>query len=155
MSDHNGHTQTLPASFEVRVLRQDAPGQASYWQVHRVPRERDECRGAHFKPEFAPPGIAATDPVERRRLAEAWCDEFEKNMRRWLKSTIAVLDSSGEPQLSYEDVDTSLVPPRPRLYGLVGAEMIEQVWDERQRAKPPAMTDGNGAATIGAKAATF
>src|SRR5437868_6937270 len=41
MSDHNGHPPTLPASFEVRVLRQDAPGQASYWQVHRVPRERD------------------------------------------------------------------------------------------------------------------
>ena len=38
----------------------------------------------------------------------------------------------GEPTLSYEDVDTSLIPPRPRLYGLVGAEMIEEVWKERQ-----------------------
>ena len=28
---------------------------------------RDECRGAHYKPEFAMPEIAATDPAERRR----------------------------------------------------------------------------------------
>ncbi len=42
MSDHNGHAENkLPASFEVRVLRQDGPGQPSYWQVHRVARERD------------------------------------------------------------------------------------------------------------------
>jgi succinate dehydrogenase / fumarate reductase flavoprotein subunit len=33
--------------------------------------------------------------------------------------------------LAYEEVDTSLIPPRPRLYGLVGAEVIEQVWSER------------------------
>ena len=63
--------------------------------------------------------------------AEAWCDRFEENNRKWLKSTIAVLGPDGEPQLSYEDVDTSLIPPRPRLYGLVGGEVIEQVWKER------------------------
>jgi succinate dehydrogenase / fumarate reductase flavoprotein subunit len=108
-------------------------------------RARDECRGAHFKPEFAPPGVEAGDPTERRRLAEAWCDDFEANTRKWLKSTIATLDSRGEPQLTYEDVDTSLIPPRPRLYGLVGAEVIEQVWNERQAKKHPAATDGNGA----------
>ena len=28
--------------------------------------QRYECRGAHFKPEFSMPGIAATDPVEKR-----------------------------------------------------------------------------------------
>ena len=39
-------------------------------------RQRDECRGAHFKPEFAMPGIEATDPAERRRLAERWCDRI-------------------------------------------------------------------------------
>ena len=38
------------------------------------------------------------------------------------------------PSLAYEDVDTSLIPPRPRLYGLVGAEVIEQVWSERAAA---------------------
>src|SRR5690606_327960 len=75
--------------------------------------QRDECRGAHFKPEFAMPGIEATETAERRREAEAWCDTFEERTKKWLKTTVAELDSSGEPQLSYEDVDTSLIRPRP------------------------------------------
>ena len=115
-------------------------------------RARDECRGAHFKPEFAPPGVEASDPTERRRLAEQWCDNFEANTRKWLKSTIATSDSSGEPQLAYEDIDTSLIPPRPRLYGLVGAELIEQIWNQRQANKQPAASDGNGAPAIPAAA---
>jgi succinate dehydrogenase / fumarate reductase, flavoprotein subunit len=99
---------------------------------------RDECRGAHYKPEFAFPGIEATDPGERRRLAEEWCDRFEANTRRWLKTTVATQGVDGEPRLAYEDVDTSIIPPRPRLYGLVGADVIEQVWKERQRARTEA-----------------
>ena len=103
---------------------------------------RDECRGAHYKPAFAMPGIAATDPVGKRREAEAWCDRFEENTRKWLKSTIARHGADGHPQISYEDIDTSLIPPRPRLYGLVGGDVIEEVWKERsQRAA------GNAAAT--------
>ncbi|RMF98717.1 MAG: FAD-binding protein, partial [Planctomycetota bacterium] len=98
-------------------------------------RLRDECRGAHYKPEFAMPEIHTDDPAEARRQAEAWCDRFEENNRRWLKSTIAVLNSDGDPEISYEEVDTSLIPPRPRLYGLVGAEVIEEVWQERQTAR--------------------
>jgi len=93
---------------------------------------RDECRGAHYKPEFAMPGIDADDPAERHRQAEKWCDAFDAKNKKWLKTTIATIDKSGEPTLSYEDVDTSLIPPRPRLYGLVGAEVIEEVWRERQ-----------------------
>jgi succinate dehydrogenase / fumarate reductase flavoprotein subunit len=93
---------------------------------------RDECRGAHFKPEFVMPGVDAEDPAEKRRQAESWCDAFEAKNNKWLKSTIATFDKAGEPSLSYEDVDTSLIPPRPRLYGLVGAELIEEVWKERQ-----------------------
>jgi succinate dehydrogenase / fumarate reductase flavoprotein subunit len=106
---------------------------------------RDECRGAHFKPDFALPGLTSTSPAERRHEAQLWCDQFEANTQKWLKSTIATLSADGEPQLSYEDVDTSLISPRPRLYGLVGAEVIEEVWKERQAAKSPAATDGNGA----------
>ena len=30
-----------PRSFDVRVLRQDGPGEASYWERHRVEREPD------------------------------------------------------------------------------------------------------------------
>ncbi|NQT41636.1 MAG: succinate dehydrogenase flavoprotein subunit [Planctomycetes bacterium] len=93
---------------------------------------RDECRGSHYKPEFAMPAVDADEPLARRRQAEAWCDRFEANNRQWLKSTIAVLDSGGEPELSYEEVDTSLIPPRPRLYGVVGGEEIEEVWKQRQ-----------------------
>jgi succinate dehydrogenase / fumarate reductase flavoprotein subunit len=114
---------------------------------------RDECRGAHFKPDFAMPGIVATDPTERRREAEAWCDRFEENNRKWLKSTIAELGPDGEPRLSYDDVDTSLIPPRPRLYGLVGAEVIEEVWKERQSRHAHASGDGNGAKRVAATAA--
>ncbi|HEX5444469.1 MAG TPA: FAD-binding protein, partial [Pirellulales bacterium] len=117
--------------------------------------QRDECRGAHYKPEFAFPGLTATSAAEHRREAEAWCDQFEANTKKWLKSTIAVWNgASGEPELTYEEVDTSLLPPRPRLYGLVGAEIIEEVWKQRQASRPqPTATDGNGAATKTAAAA--
>jgi succinate dehydrogenase / fumarate reductase flavoprotein subunit len=106
--------------------------------------QRDECRGAHYKPEFALPGLTATSPAEHRREAEIWCDRFEANTKKWLKSTIATL-KDGEPELTYDDVDTSLIPPRPRLYGLVGAEMIEEVWKQRQAGKSQPASDGNGA----------
>lgn len=93
---------------------------------------RDECRGSHYKPEFAMPALDATDPAERRRQAQQWCERFAENNRKWLRSTIATLSPDGEPQLSYEDVNTSLIPPRPRLYGVVGGEIIEEVWKQRE-----------------------
>lgn len=98
--------------------------------------QRDECRGAHYKPDFAKPSLKSEDPIERRAEAEAWCDEFQANNERYLKSTIATYDpESRSVSLAYEDVDTSSIPPRPRLYGLVGAEAIEQVWNERAAAQ--------------------
>ena len=93
---------------------------------------RDECRGAHYKPEFAMPSVDADQPAEQRRQAAAWCKQFDENNRKWLKTTVASLDGEGEPKLTYEDVDTSLISPRPRLYGVVGGQVIEQVWKERQ-----------------------
>lgn len=58
---------------------------------------RNESRGAHYKPEFP-----------------------ERDDAKFLKTTIAVFDStqgkSGGPKLSYDDVDISLVKPRPRKY---------------------------------------
>ena len=102
--------------------------------------QRDECRGAHFKPDFQKPSLTSEEPEERRRQAEAWCDEFQKNNERFLKSTIATWNhETQQPDLTYEDVDTSLIPPRPRLYGLVGAEAIEEVWNERAEAKKQEM----------------
>jgi succinate dehydrogenase / fumarate reductase flavoprotein subunit len=114
---------------------------------------RDECRGAHYKPEFSMPGLEGNDPAERRREAELWCDRFEANTRRWLKSTIAVLSPDGEPQLTYEDVNTSLIPPRPRLYGLVGAEVIEEVWNQRQRNRAAGGSSSAGSNASGNNAA--
>ncbi|TWU37826.1 Fumarate reductase flavoprotein subunit [Novipirellula aureliae] len=97
---------------------------------------RDECRGAHYKPEFEKPSLTAEDPAERRRQAEEWCDAFEKNNERFLKSTIATWNHETQmPEITYEDLDTSIIPPRPRLYGLVGASEIEEVWNERAKAK--------------------
>ena len=109
-------------------------------------RQRDECRGAHFKPAFAMGALTATEPVERRRQAEDWCDKFEANNLKFLKSTIATW-TGDEVELTYEEVDTSLIPPRPRLYGLVGADEIEKVWKERAAAKA-ASENGNGAGAV-------
>ena len=101
--------------------------------------QRDECRGAHFKPDFQKPSLTAEDPAERRRQAETWLDEFDKNNEKYLKSTIADWNHDSQtPDLSYEDVDTGSITPRPRLYGLVGADIIEEVFAERQRDKEPA-----------------
>jgi succinate dehydrogenase / fumarate reductase flavoprotein subunit len=95
---------------------------------------RDESRGAHYKPEFSFGSLKATEPTARRAEAEKWVDEWEEGNRKWLKTTVA--NWNGEaPELSFEEVDTSLIPPRPRLYGLVGAEEIEKVYKERAAKK--------------------
>src|SRR5690606_5999890 len=41
--DHEQHSNESqhPAEFEVRILRQDAPGERSYYETHRVKREND------------------------------------------------------------------------------------------------------------------
>src|SRR5271167_3040775 len=45
--DHAGHSNghenghAAPRSFDVRILRQDSPGEPSYWERHRVEREND------------------------------------------------------------------------------------------------------------------
>jgi succinate dehydrogenase / fumarate reductase, flavoprotein subunit len=95
---------------------------------------RDESRGAHYKPEFSQGELTATEPAQRRQEAEAWVDQFESTNRKWLKSTIATCGAGGEPTITYEEVNTSLISPRPRLYGLAGGEVIEQVYKERQEA---------------------
>jgi succinate dehydrogenase / fumarate reductase flavoprotein subunit len=57
-------------------------------------RLRDESRGAHYKPDFP-----------------------DRNDERFLKTTKAVYDTTtNAPAFSWEDVDISLIPPRPRTY---------------------------------------
>lgn len=55
---------------------------------------RDESRGAHYKPEFP-----------------------KRNDEEWLKTTIATYDAKTDrPIISYEEVDISAIAPRPRNY---------------------------------------
>lgn len=53
---------------------------------------RNESRGAHYKPDYP-----------------------ERDDANWLKTTLAMWTANG-PELSYEPVDVSLIPPRPRRY---------------------------------------
>jgi succinate dehydrogenase / fumarate reductase flavoprotein subunit len=55
-------------------------------------RLRDESRGAHYKPDFQ-----------------------ERNDEKFLKTTMASF-VDGAPSISYQEVDTSLIKPRPRNY---------------------------------------
>lgn len=56
---------------------------------------RNESRGAHYKPEFP-----------------------ERNDKEFLKTTIAMWNAStGQVEIGFAPVDTSLIQPRPRTYG--------------------------------------
>ncbi len=56
---------------------------------------RNESRGAHFKPEFP-----------------------ERDDENFLKTTVASFDAAhNTSEISYKEVDTSLIPPRARTYG--------------------------------------
>jgi succinate dehydrogenase / fumarate reductase flavoprotein subunit len=96
---------------------------------------RDECRGAHYKPDFQIKSPDADDPAKLRQQAETWCRAFKEQSDKWLKTTIAKHTDDG-PKITYEEVDTSLIPPRPRTYGLKGAEIIEKTWKEMTKATP-------------------
>src|SRR5690625_4255205 len=55
---------------------------------------RDESRGAHYKPEFP-----------------------DRNDEEFLKTTIATFNKETQsPEITYEEVDVSLIPPRKRDY---------------------------------------
>ncbi len=57
-------------------------------------RLRDESRGAHYKPDFP-----------------------DRNDHQFLKTTMAKYDATtNAPAFSYAEVDTTLIPPRPRKY---------------------------------------
>jgi succinate dehydrogenase / fumarate reductase flavoprotein subunit len=98
---------------------------------------RNECRGAHYKPDYAIDPPKAGDAESLHQEAVRWCRQFRQQSQEWLKTTIAEYTPDG-PKISYEPVDASLIPPRPRTYGLIGAEIIEKVWREMQAKEPPA-----------------
>ncbi len=96
---------------------------------------RDECRGAHYKPEFEIPAPTAEEPAELEKQADKWCEQYHQQNAKWLKTTLARYTPDG-PDISYESVDTSGISPRPRTYGVVGAEVIERIWKEKYANKP-------------------
>ncbi len=112
---------------------------------------RDECRGAHYKPESDIPGPTADDKVELRKQAEQWCRTLRERNHEWLKTTIAKYTPAGI-EFTYEEVDSSLIPPRPRTYGLKGAEIIEQVWKEMGQQPAPRVGERVPAALLGSDA---
>ncbi|WP_462329156.1 succinate dehydrogenase (quinone) flavoprotein subunit [Thiohalocapsa halophila] len=77
-------------------------------------RARDECRGAHYKPEFELPLPSAgdADGPAWQHYRERWRAENA----RWLKTTVAEHGLDG-PRIDFEPVDLSvLAPDRPRDY---------------------------------------
>lgn len=109
---------------------------------------RDECRGAHYKPAF---DIAGLDPNSKDDLttqARRWCEDFKKRNDKWLKTTIATHAADG-PKLTDEPVDTSLIPPRPRTYGLKGAEEIMRIWKTEFSQGAPGAPTKKPTATAG------
>jgi succinate dehydrogenase / fumarate reductase flavoprotein subunit len=77
-------------------------------------RARDECRGSHYKPEFAleiPEGKFPGDP-EWDDYVERW----KANNERWLRSTVTRFGDDGI-DVDFREVDTSVLPPEtPRDY---------------------------------------
>ena len=79
------------------------------------------------------PDITATEPAERRRQAEAWCDRFEENNRRWLKSTIATLCARRRAAIELRRRQYLADPAAAAAVRRDGRQMIEEVWRTRQR----------------------
>ena len=87
--------------------------------------QRDESRGAHYKPDFP-----------------------DRNDERFLKTTIAKFAGpTSAPELSYEEVDTQHIKPRPRRYDIAKGETGSPSVSARDRATERASAtsvSGNG-----------
>ncbi|HEY3449828.1 MAG TPA: succinate dehydrogenase flavoprotein subunit [Myxococcales bacterium] len=74
-------------------------------------RRRDECRGSHYKPDFALPAPETKDP----RKDERWMALWKANAERWRKTTLATFTPAG-PQISYRDIPSPVLEVEPRYY---------------------------------------
>lgn len=99
--------QRINVGDTARYSNQSASFVRQLWNMLELARvitlgalNRNESRGAHYKPDFP-----------------------ERNDEEFLKTTIAKHTPDG-PDLSYEEVDTSLIKPRPRRYDV--AKQAEQ-----------------------------
>ena len=109
--------------------------------VARGARLRDECRGAHYKPEFQLKAPDDKNGVPLEQQAVAFCEAFRENTQKWLKTTVASAGADGEIKFSFEPVDTRHIAPRPRTYGMVGAEIIDKTWKAMQQSAQPAQRE--------------
>jgi succinate dehydrogenase / fumarate reductase flavoprotein subunit len=105
--------QRINVGDTARYSNQSASFVRQLWNMLELARvitlgalNRNESRGAHYKPEFP-----------------------ERNDEEFLKTTIADYTPDG-PKLSYEDVDTSLIKPRPRRYDV--AKQVEEKGAEQK-----------------------
>lgn len=72
---------------------------------------RDECRGSHYKPEFALPEPKTRDPNEDPEWMALW----RANTEKWRKTTIARYTPNG-PEITYRDIPSPVLEPEPRWY---------------------------------------
>ncbi|MBU0641159.1 MAG: succinate dehydrogenase (quinone) flavoprotein subunit [Planctomycetes bacterium] len=82
--------------------------------IAKSARQRDECRGSHFKAEFElkiPEGKFEGDPEYDEYKAK-----WKANNEKWLKHSLVTHTKDG-PKIEYAPVDTSvLLPEKPRDY---------------------------------------
>jgi succinate dehydrogenase / fumarate reductase flavoprotein subunit len=87
--------------------------------------QRDESRGAHYKPDFP-----------------------ERDDARFLKTTLArYVGPEAAPELTYEEVDVQYIKPRPRRYDVAKEAGAEPA---KEAAVASVVGSGNGAAEAGA-----
>ncbi|MGZ4164718.1 MAG: succinate dehydrogenase flavoprotein subunit, partial [Tumebacillaceae bacterium] len=91
--------QNIGMSDKSRWENMMAPFTRQLWNMLELARVmtkgallRDESRGAHYKPEFP-----------------------KRDDARFMKTTIATWTPNG-PEISWEEIDVSLIPPRERDY---------------------------------------
>jgi hypothetical protein len=97
--------------------------------------QRDESRGAHYKPDFP-----------------------DRNDERFLKTTVArFMGPTAAPELTYEDVDIQYIKPRPRRYDVSKGEGAAAATAPRSPEAASAVATAspgtNGHSGDGAKAA--
>jgi succinate dehydrogenase / fumarate reductase flavoprotein subunit len=79
-------------------------------------RARDECRGAHYKPEFDLPLPSARSANDGDSQWQSYLARWRENNERWLKTTVAEHGVDG-PRIDFEPVNLSVLPPaEPRDY---------------------------------------
>jgi succinate dehydrogenase / fumarate reductase flavoprotein subunit len=74
--------------------------------------KRDECRGSHFKPDFALPEPKTRDPNQDPE----WMTKWRENTAKWRKTTLAAFTPSG-PEITYKELPTPVLDVEPRWYG--------------------------------------